>query len=671
MTDLRSPKGQGRARVDERHRAQHPVADPPGITGRKTCGEEDRGQGDFRIADPAFSDSHILAHGHIRGLDGLRAIAIIAVFIYHLGFSWLPGGYLGVDVFFVLSGFLITTLLIREFSRDGRIDLRGFWLRRARRLLPALIIVVTTSVALAFIIGGDLLVNIRRQVAGALTFSNNWVEIAAGSSYFNATAPQLFVNFWSLAVEEQFYLLWPLMFVIIMTFTAARARRVGIVAGGALISALAMAWIFTPGVDATRVYYGTDTHAFGLLFGAALALAATVVSTDVFSRRWLSLLRVPLGSAALAILTVMLMVLRSDAAFTYRGGIVLTSAAVTVLIATLPGSPTIITRALDSVPMRWIGERSYGIYLWHWPVILMISAALPPVPTNSPWLWSHRVLAVFVTLVVAGLSFSLVERPIRVDGFRATFARWRVNLGAPWAWDRPRFVVVGAGAVMILFIAGLVTAPDKSQVELAMERAQEIVNQPSLDADPVPTEDPIDPESSPPGYGSVPAGEVPSGDLISSFGDSMLYVAAPGIADSLPGIAIDAESNRQWPQIATAIREAVEAGTVREFVVIAAGTNAGVREPQIVRDTLDTLGPHRKVVLVNIYGSSYWVPESNENLDDIAAEYSNVVVADWNAAATAHPDQLQPDRIHPNMSGMALYADVITDALADVTDANR
>src|SRR5690625_3791387 len=183
----------------------------------------------------------------IEGLDGWRALAVSAVLVFHLRPGTLPGGFIGVDVFFVISGFLITTLLVRELARHGRINLPRFWLRRARRLLPALVTVVVTSTVAAYFAGGDLLVGIGRHIAGALTFSNNWVEIVAGSDYFAASTPNLFMNFWSLAVEEQFYILWPIITIVIMAFLPRTKHRLILLGGAAAISALAMAIAYTPG----------------------------------------------------------------------------------------------------------------------------------------------------------------------------------------------------------------------------------------------------------------------------------------------------------------------------------------------------------------------------------------------------------------------------------------
>ncbi len=242
----------------------------------------------------------LLAERRYAGLDGLRAIAVLLVIAFHLLPGAVVGGYLGVDVFFVISGFLITALLLRERKATGGIKLGAFWARRARRLVPALVLLLLVCCAVALAVGGDRLLHLGRQVLGALTFSSNWLSVAAGASYYDSSAPELFRNLWSLAVEEQFYLIWPFA-VLLLVLIRWRVLRVVLLLMVAAASATAMALLYSPTVDPTRIYYGTDTHSFGLALGAALAM---------LSRDWplpvLSWPRIPrallpvLGWAALA-----------------------------------------------------------------------------------------------------------------------------------------------------------------------------------------------------------------------------------------------------------------------------------------------------------------------------------------------------------------------------------
>ena len=593
------------------------------------------------------------ARGHIQGLDGLRAIAVGAVLVYHLRPTSLPGGFLGVDVFFVISGFLITTLLLREIGARGRVDLPQFWLRRARRLLPALVTVVLVSVTLAAVAGGDLLVDVGRQVLGALTFSSNWLEVSADSSYFAQTSPQLFVNFWSLAVEEQFYLLWPVLLVVLLALTRSARHRVGVALGLAAASALLMAVLFTPGEDATRVYYGTDTHLFGLMVGAALAFTWADPDSRLHSAQWRRW-RQPAALAAGAGLLLLMTLLGEDSALTFRGGILAASVLTAVLVAALLGPATLYQRLLRMPPVEWVGQRSYGIYLWHWPVLLVLTELLPATTYDSPLSWTTRVLALVLTLVLSWASYRWLEQPVRRHGFTGVWRRWRAALRG--GRRRAAQVVAGTTAVLVVTTAvAVATAPSTSLTQQQIEANEELVA--GSAGTPEPQELPVEADWS-----------VPEGNEISGFGDSIMVTSAHGLTYRWPEISLDAESNRQWPDALTAVEGALEAGTVRRAVVLDFGTNAGVREPEVVRAVLDALGPERMVVVVNLYGGSYWVPEANATLAEIVADYPNAIIADWYAAIDAEPGKLQSDGIHPDIEGGHLYTDVVAAAFVELSE---
>ncbi len=374
--------------------------------------------------DPAAVSAR--KQSRIRGLDGLRAFAVVAVIAYHLAPSAVPGGFLGVDVFFVVSGFLITTLLVREISGTGRLSMPQFWVRRGRRLLPALAAVVVTSLIAARLVDPDLLVGVRRQVLGAATFSTNWLSIGAGTSYFDRTQPELFATLWSLAIEEQFYLLWPALLVALLVVARTWRTRSRIALGAAIVSALLMAVLYRSGADPTRVYYGTDTHAAGLLLGVAGALAWTG-GLRVTGRRWVA----PL---ALVGLVVLVLLLHSESGFTYRGGLVLASGLALLAVLGCLDAGSSYVRALEVRPVRWVGERSYGLYLWHWPVILVVDAVVGAQVGTGAW-WRGAAVAIALTVVLAWASYRWIESPVRSAGWRATAARVAATVRAP-AWRR-------------------------------------------------------------------------------------------------------------------------------------------------------------------------------------------------------------------------------------------
>ncbi len=594
------------------------------------------------------------------GLDGLRAAAVLAVLVFHLHPGWLPGGFLGVDLFFVISGFLITSLLLHEVRTTGRLDLRGFYLRRARRLLPALVTVVFASSLIARLVDSDLVVGLGRQVLGAATFSTNWVEIAAGQSYFDRTAPALFMNFWSLAVEEQFYLLWPVCAYLLIRLVMPKTR-VWAALGIAGVSTLAMAVLVHPGQDATRVYYGTDTHLMGLMLGAALAFA------------WASPMRVRLEElheawgrwalpSAVVVLAGLMLFLSDATSFTYRGGILLACLAACLLLIgsvdRIENHRTVLQRVLDAPAMVWLGTRSYGIYLWHWPVILVVGQLLPAAVGTLGYL-TTRLLCVALTLGVAEASYRWIELPIRRRGFRAVGQAW---LGGLLRLPRKaRLATSGMiGLLVLAFALTVITAPAQSKTAADLR-----ANAAAASSGAATGEQAVK-------TGVLPLSEaqrnkgftMPTGKEIDGFGDSMMVGAVHAIEYYLPGTRVDAKSNRRWSDGLAAVRE--RGSGMRRAVVLDFGTNAGMDEKSMTK-ILDALGPDRMVVMVNEYGNFSRVPKDNETLERVAAGRPNVIIADWAATVRQHPDALQSDGIHPSLRGSHYYAATVRAALAELS----
>jgi peptidoglycan/LPS O-acetylase OafA/YrhL len=634
------------------------------------------------------------------GLDALRALAVVLVVAYHVFPAALPGGFLGVDVFFVVSGFIITTLLLRELTGTRRIRLREFWRRRARRLLPALGVVVVVCVVAARIVAPDLLVGIGRQVLGAATFSTNWIEVAAGQSYFDETQPVLFQTFWSLAVEEQFYLLWPVVLVVLIVLTPTVRSRVRVVTLAALASAVAMAVLSTPGGDPTRVYYGTDTHAFGLLLGAAVALRRATGARLLSDRatRW----AVPAGVVGLGVLVL---TLSAGSAWTYRGGILAASLLALLLVArcadattdtAVTGRRAAGVRVVEMRPVVWVGARSYGLYLWHWPVILLVDAVVQAQPGTLPW-WRGTAVAVVITVLAAAASYRWIETPVRRDGFRGTAARVRAATAssAPRAVTTRAVAGLAAAAVLVAVVA-VVTAPTTSQAQRAVEQGQAAIAARSTGpvaeqgAGPGTEQDAVAEGSRDGDAGTRKADGAPKADgaqkadgdgaagtrpqkitgkQISAFGDSVLSGAAPALLDRFPGIAVDGKPIRKWVDAPAVVRKAERRGELRDVVVLQFGTNGGFAwegAEAAFEEVLDLVGPDRDVVVFSVVGVSDWVPSTNETLERIAAERDNVHVAPWADAVRDRPGLLYDDRTHPDLEGIAVYAKVLRQTLAEI-----
>ena len=602
--------------------------------------------------------------GRIGGLDGLRAVAVAVVLVYHLMPGLLPGGMVGVDAFFVISGFLITSLLLVERRTTGRIDVRRFWIRRLRRIVPALLVAVAATVAAAACLGGDVLLAVRRQVLGSVLLVYNWVEIAAGSSYFDQTQPLLLTNVWSLAVEEQFYLVWPLVVIALLARGVSRRR----VRAGALLalglSLASAAWalrLVRDGAPVSRVYMGTDTRAFGLMLGAAWALWHGRATEGADLEPQPAGLRRVRGAAGWAGLAGLLVLARFAGETTADGGsgpepaLIIASActlavvqALTGEVAGADGPARRLMSLLEARPLKWLGERSYGLYLWHWPLGVLAFYAIPP--TAAPRAVAVGVLG--LTLCAAELSHALIETPVRRDGLLVRLRRV--------ARLRPRQMVPaggGATALVLLLVLAFASQPAQSAAQQAIAVGTGYLSAPSAvpaTAVGAPTQDPS-PEQADPFTG---------GEVV-VVGDSVTIAAAPSLEADLPGVAVNAEVSRSVYAALPAL-QAMDAGGARPCVVIALATNGSVETDQLDA-ILSYLGPDRRLVLVTAHGPARttWIPPANDTIRAFArAHPDQVAVADWDAAVAARPDLLVDDQVHPVPEGGALYAQTVTDAVA-------
>lgn len=627
---------------------------------------------------------------YIPSLDGIRALSVLAVIIYHANKLWLPGGFLGVEVFFVISGYLITLLLLAESEKNGTVSLKQFWLRRARRLLPALWVVVLGVVVFAALFQREILGTLRGDVIAALFYGFNWFQVWVGTSYFTSFEFVPLRHLWSLAVEEQFYLIWPVVMLVVAKFGK---RRLPIVSAVFVLIAVALAVytgvVYQPGVISTiadtpeqfmslfgqsvsRVDYlflGTITRSSGLLLGAALA---------IWWRPWLlqnsrageSKLYDFVGFGGLAALAFMMWRFNTVIEGTdggtvgydllFRGGFFLTDIASVALIAAAvhPGSK-VIARGLSNPILVWLGRRSYGFYLFHWPVFQFYRRFAGEGLTPYEF-----VVLVLLALALTELSYRYIETPVR----QGVISRWwkefrQPAFGAQLVRRQRRIVLTALVSLLPVFgVVSLATA----RVQLD-EIAQNLSDNEGNTVDLLSGGQTV-------GGGELAAATTIVGQVVTgtttldgqvidvlAIGDSVMLGAANVLTQR--GVTVDALKSRPYRQaleIANFMKSVNRLGSV---VVIHLGTNNTVDEK-----TLDEIMvPLRDVPLVLFV--TVHVPSevrqntNNRRINELPARYENVKVLDWYAIATAHPEYLYSDKIHIRPEGQKVYADLMMQAI--------
>ena len=600
------------------------------------------------------------------GLDGLRGIAVLAVIVYHADVSLLVGGFLGVDVFFVLSGFLITSLLIEELTRTNTVDRARFYIRRIRRLMPALFLVLFFSVLVSGLFVLDAAYHVRRDLPWAITFVLNWSYLFFEQSYFvNISRPPLLQHLWSLSVEEQFYVVWPIMLIALYKVKIGKITpRAKIFIASAALAIASTAWMIHLSVsngfpipnDPSRVYFGTDTHAMGLLVGCA---AAALWRSDRLNERLTpdrAAAMNGLGLLSLAGLAYFFVFVSELNEFLYRGGFLVLSllTAVLVVVAAHPGLK--FGSRLGNPVLKWFGDRSYGIYLWHWPIFVLMRSGID-IQWPDPIAF---VVKIAIVLVISDLSYRFVELPIRKGAIGSRLTVWRAA-GVPRPQARTLMTTAVTIAVLSASLVGMyrVPAPDAGNLT-------GIGGITAIDEDPVAVVEAVVAPNSDPLISAQQATQV-SNEIQARippvvFGDSVVLGARESLKAVMGEISIDAAVSRQPEEIAERIRTRRDEKRLGPDVVIHMGTNGIVQEEDL-KPILEELSDRRRVVVVNVRVPRVWMKPTNEMIESLVVQYPNVRLANWNAVSKGKKGYFAPDGVHLTKKGAKVFGTLVNETL--------
>ncbi|MFN8027680.1 MAG: acyltransferase family protein [Acidimicrobiia bacterium] len=610
--------------------------------------------------------SHQSAHraarlGYIPALDGLRAVAVIAVLLYHADVPFWKGGFLGVDVFFVISGYLITCLLLADWSNHGNLGLGRFWYRRARRLLPALFVMLAVVSLYAALFLPDVLAQLRGEVLAAVFYVENWFLWLRDLSYFQAAGrPPLLQHVWSLAVEEQFYLLWPIILLAALKVWGGQKKRIlfGILTG-VVVSTLLMAILYKPFQDPSRVYYGTDTRAAALLLGAALAFVWAPWKLQGRTGRNAGMVLDVAAAFSFLVLVWMFHTVSFLDHSLWRGGFLLAAIVSAVLIAaTVHPKAKVSAAVLGLAVFRWIGVRAYGIYLWHWPIFMVTRPHSDIGLTGLPLL----ILRLALTFAIAALSYHYLEEPIRHGALERWWARYKGLTG-----ERRRvanqWVMVGAGVgvVALLFVSVRMVSAEPSTPAGFGKKSSVLITPSTTTATTVP------------GQVTTTTVAPPSGlraGYATAVGDSVMLGASDALTKILNQVVgagsdvtvVDAAESRQYAAGVDEVQSLKDRGLLGDRVVIHLGTNGEIDPAQFER-LMGILQGAKRVVIVNVKAPRGWEGPDNATLAAEAAKYKNAVLLDWNKAGNENPSWFYNDGIHLNPDGRLAYAELVANAL--------
>lgn len=609
---------------------------------------------------------------YITELDGIRAIAVIMVLAYHLKLALFKSGFLGVTVFFVLSGYLITGILISEVEEEGTIDLKNFWLRRIRRLVPAVMSMAVVIIFVSAVVNRIIFTKGCKDFLASVLGFNNWWQIFNKVSYFEAAGvPSPFTHCWSLAIETQFYLIYPLILLgiykLVKSRGEGRANRGLLFAGVtlllALISVILMIVLFDPQQDASRVYYGTDTRAFSLLFGALLAI---LWEYRMVPRRLSASVNMVLGSVSFAVLLVMTIAINGSSNFWYRGGQFFGTILTVLMVYAVSGRKTWLSRFLSNPVLKWMGDRSYSIYLWHYPIILLISKGIKAS-------WWITLIEIVLSVVLAELSYRFIETPIRhgIIGEYLNILRSRPKSRQEKKRQiqvarRSLKVMAGTFALTVSLILCMIFVPKKNALDTLQKREAKAKETGKM------TEEQLAKQKA---NGSESEDTICTADLTDDeimeglnlllIGDSI----AVDVTDDFYKIFPNSVSDTKIGRITSLGKQVLDSYIDEkkwegEGVIFASLSNSPINGE--LEDIREKIGKDMPLFLTTVrIPHDTFEEESNSKIKKFVEENDHTYLIDWYAASEGHDEYFDADDTHLLSAGAKAYAKCIKEAVLD------
>lgn len=609
---------------------------------------------------------------YITGLDGIRAIAVIMVLAYHLKLALFKSGFLGVTVFFVLSGYLITGILISEVEEEGTIDLKNFWLRRIRRLVPAVMSMAVVIIFVSTVVNRVIFTKGCKDFLASVLGFNNWWQIFNKVSYFEAAGvPSPFTHCWSLAIETQFYLIYPLILLGIYKLAKSRgegrAKRGLLFAGVtlllALISVILMIVLFDPQQDASRVYYGTDTRAFSLLFGALLAI---LWEYRMVPRRFSASVNMVLGSVSFVVLLVMTIAINGSSNFWYRGGQLVGTILTVLVIYTVSGRKTWLSRFLSNPVLKWIGDRSYSIYLWHYPIILLISKGIKAS-------WWITLIEIVLSVVLAELSYRFIETPIRhgIIGEYLNILRSRPKSRQEKKRQiqvarRSLKVMAGTFVLTVSLILCMIFVPKKNALDTLQKREAKAKETGKM------TEEQLAKQKA---NGSESEDTICTADLTDDeileglnlllIGDSIAVDVTDDFYEMFPNSVSDTKIGRIISLGKQVLDSYIDEKKWKgEGVIFASLSNSPINGE--LEDIREKIGKDMPLFLTTVrIPHDAFEEESNSKIKKFVEENDHTYLIDWYAASEGHDEYFDADDTHLLPAGAKAYAKCIKEAVLD------